>query len=167
MVCQRPPAPGGLDKETLVASPQPAKPSGGDVPAAIRGVNRLAVTSFLLSLASVGAGLVAFGLVNLPLGTSDSLYLPASNDAAAAAGWVFVGGIAANIVAIVMAGMSLRRAKELPHEQARRGYAQAGLAIGIGCLILLICVGSFYAAAGAFAARGVSEKGTSAYLVHD
>jgi hypothetical protein len=47
----------------------------------------------------------------------------------------------ASVGAIITARLALRRAQRDPHPLVRTGYAQAGHAIGIVCLTLLLCVG--------------------------
>lgn len=110
----------------------PVRPHSDVVPATLTVVNRLAITSFLLSLAEVGAGLASFGAARTAATTGN-----------VSVWWsLYVANLVASVSVILTASMALRRTKQHAHPLVRTGYAQAGLGIGIVCLILLICGGA-------------------------
>ena len=129
---------GAADKETPLASPVLPSPDVGNAPATTRRRNRLALVSFLLSLAPfVLAGLAFFA--NAKLDQLANIEVAPEVNLAGAAGILdFLGGHIVFIGAVVTGGMALSRANRYPRGQAWRGFAIAGLVIsGVG--ILLLC----------------------------
>ena len=123
------------------------------------GRNWLALVSFLLSLgplvslllgilaSKVWSNLLDPGLLvlaNSPVGSVPDAYSMVGTIVGLAADVYLLGCPASIIAAIVTSSLALRRARDYPLQQAWRGFAVAGLAIGIVCMVLLLCaVGLF------------------------
>lgn len=114
--------------------PMPPHPNWGYAlaPALRTGHNRLALVSFLIWIVAVPACLVG-SVVKIVFESTASLQLLA---------WVLlVVSLIANISAIVTGGVALHRTRQYPPHQAWRGWAVAGLEIGIVGAALFICTG--------------------------
>jgi hypothetical protein len=124
-----------LAQKANAAPPEPIwpiQPNRDRVPGPVQGVNRLALTSFLLALADVGAGIASLGVAQTAF-TTPQVTLWWS---------LYAGNLVASVAAMVTARLALRRAQRYPHLLVRTGYAHAGLAIGVAGLVLLLCVGA-------------------------
>jgi hypothetical protein len=120
-----------------MSSPEPTEPtesSSQPVATPAKGINWLALASFLLSLAGAGVGLFSLSLLNAAVNTPYP-YGP-SNPAPdyTVPSMLYWGSLTASVAAIVL-GASQR--------PSRTGLALAGLLIGILATLALICTGAW------------------------
>ncbi len=128
-----------------MASSVPPKPSRGYAPATPKGGNRLAIASFVLSLAPVilwalyyvVAG-VLFHLLSTNALSTDAF----GNVFLLSLLAIYIGSLIVSIGAIVTGGLAWSRAKLYPPQQAWVGLAIAGLMIGIVGTLIQGCVGA-------------------------
>lgn len=120
-----------------MASPVPTGPHQG---IAATGWNRLAGTSLALAVAAPLAAILGFVLLD-SLSTLPSAVVALT---AVVSVVLYVGGLLASIAAIVTGAVALVRAKRYLPQRMHRGWAIAGLVLGIVVTILLVFPGGFF-----------------------
>ena len=131
-----------------MSSPVPTEPDRGNVSATAGGGNRLALTSFLLSLVPPVAWVLFYAIAVLVQqqypnrGPSANGVTPQDSIRYVFALLAYVVGLIAGIASIAVGVQAVRRAREVPPQQARTGIAIAGLVIGSAGTALVLCPGT-------------------------